>query len=86
MSGPQTQHIDADLLNTSLDARIAYLKAFLGFGQKQADIINKIAPLVKDLIPAVVDDIYSKLFEFDVTKQVFMERNEVCMDYFPSFS
>ncbi|KAK0221017.1 Protoglobin-domain-containing protein [Armillaria nabsnona] len=73
---PTAQEIDPELLRTSINARMAYLKDFLGFGKPQQDILNKTSPLIYGSIPEVVDGLYSKLFEFDVTKQIFMERNE----------
>lgn len=67
---PTAQEIDPELLRTSINARMAYLKDFLGFGKPQQDILNKTSPLIYGSIPEVVDGLYSKLFEFDVTKQV----------------
>jgi hypothetical protein len=71
--------VDPELLKTSLEFRVDYMKSFIGFGPAQANIINKVAPLVTDMIPEVVDHLYAKLFEFDVTKKIFMERNDVCL-------
>ncbi|KAE9400763.1 hypothetical protein BT96DRAFT_965180, partial [Gymnopus androsaceus JB14] len=71
-----TQEIDPVLLRTSLEDRINYVKDFIMFGKTDQDILNKVAPMVNDLIPSVVDDLYAKLFEFDVTKQIFLQRNE----------
>ncbi|KAF5365693.1 hypothetical protein D9758_003277 [Tetrapyrgos nigripes] len=71
-----TQEIDPDLLRASPEFRAAYLTDFLNFGREQQDSLNKVAPLVNDKIPAIVDDLYAKLFEFDITKQVFLERNQ----------
>ncbi|KZT24319.1 hypothetical protein NEOLEDRAFT_1135099, partial [Neolentinus lepideus HHB14362 ss-1] len=71
-----TQEIDPRLLRASLDDRVAYLTDFLGFTSADSDIITKAAPFVNDIIPAMVDDMYAKLFEFDVTKKVFMTRNQ----------
>ncbi|KAJ3904529.1 Protoglobin-domain-containing protein [Lentinula edodes] len=76
ISNPTTQEISPSLLRTSLPDRINYIKDFLMFGTPDQEILHKVAPLVNDLIPQVVDDLYAKLFEFDVTKQVFLKRNE----------
>ncbi|KAJ3825546.1 Protoglobin-domain-containing protein [Lentinula raphanica] len=73
---PPTQEISPELLRTSLHDRINYLKDFILFRKADQDILHKVAPLVNDLIPQVVDELYSKLFEFDVTKQIFLQRNE----------
>lgn len=72
-----TQEIDEELLRTSIEDRIAYLTDFLGFTSRDAEIINHVAPLVHGLIPDMVDGMYEKLFEFDITKRVFMTRNHV---------
>lgn len=71
-----TQEVDPLLLRKSLDDRVAYLTDFLGFTSDDSDIITKVAPFVNDLIPEMVDDMYAKLFEFDITKRVFMTRNQ----------
>ena len=72
-----TQEVDPLLIKTSLDDRIAYLTDFLNFGSRDAEIISKIAPAVNAVIPGMVDGMYAKLFEFDITKKVFMTRNQV---------
>ncbi|PSS35402.1 hypothetical protein PHLCEN_2v1557 [Hermanssonia centrifuga] len=74
-----TQEVDPNLIKISLDDRIAYLTDFLNFTSHDADVIKRIAPLVNDIIPGLVDDLYAKLFEFDITKKVFMTRNQVFM-------
>ncbi|KAI0772026.1 Protoglobin-domain-containing protein [Trametes elegans] len=71
-----TQEVDPLLIKTSLEDRIAYLTDFLNFGSRDADLINKIAPAVNEVIPTMVDGMYAKLFEFDITKKVFMSRNQ----------
>ncbi|KAJ3551956.1 hypothetical protein NM688_g4414 [Phlebia brevispora] len=71
-----TQEVDPQLIKTSLDDRIAYLTDFLNFTSHDSDTIRKVAPLVNDIIPGLVDDLYAKLFEFDITKKVFMTRNQ----------
>ena len=73
-----TQEVDPLLIKTSLEDRIAYLTDFLNFTSRDAELISKIAPAVHDVIPALVDGMYAKLFEFDITKKVFMTRNQVC--------
>ncbi|KAI9001358.1 Protoglobin-domain-containing protein [Trametes punicea] len=71
-----TQEVDPLLIKTSLEDRIAYLTDFLNFTSRDAEIISKIAPHVHEVIPAMVDGMYAKLFEFDITKKVFMTRNQ----------
>ncbi|EMD40897.1 hypothetical protein CERSUDRAFT_111476 [Gelatoporia subvermispora B] len=71
-----TQEIDPVLLKHSLEDRVAYLTDFLNFTSHDAEAITKLAPAVNDIIPGLVDDMYAKLFEFDITKKVFMTRNQ----------
>ncbi|TFK48107.1 hypothetical protein OE88DRAFT_1665207 [Heliocybe sulcata] len=71
-----TQEVDPLLLRKSLEDRVAYLTDFLGFTSDDSDMITKVAPYVNDIIPEMVDDMYAKLFEFDITKKVFMNRNQ----------
>lgn len=71
-----TQEVDPLLIKTSLDDRIVYLTDFLNFTSRDHEIISKIAPAVNAAIPALVDGMYAKLFEFDITKKVFMTRNQ----------
>ncbi|TRM66363.1 Protoglobin-domain-containing protein [Schizophyllum amplum] len=70
------QEVDEEALRTDINARMVYLKDFVNFTRRDEDAIRKVGPLVNELIPEVVDALYSKLFEFDVTKQVFMQRND----------
>jgi hypothetical protein len=72
-----TQEVNEHVIRHSLDARIAYLTDFLGFTSADAEIITEVAPLVNGIIPEMVDGMYAKLFEFDITKRVFMDRNQV---------
>ncbi|KAH8823113.1 Protoglobin-domain-containing protein [Flagelloscypha sp. PMI_526] len=71
-----TQEIDPLLIRKSLEARMAYLTDFLDFGLDDAIAISDVAPFVHSVIPGMVDGMYAKLFEFDITKKVFMQRNE----------
>jgi len=70
-----TQEVDPVLLKNSLEDRIAYLTDFLNFTSHDSDVISQIAPSVNGIIPSLVDSMYAKLFEFDITKKVFMTRN-----------
>jgi hypothetical protein len=72
-----TQEVDELALRDSIEERMAYLTDFLGFTSADADIITEVAPLVNNIIPGMVDGMYEKLFEFDITKRVFMTRNQV---------
>ena len=72
-----TQEVDPELIKYSLEDRIAYLTDFLNFTTYDAEVIQRVGPSVNNIIPGLVDDLYAKLFEFDITKKVFMTRNQV---------
>lgn len=67
------QHIDPATL-TTLAARTAYAKAFVGFTPADAATLHAAQPAVAALIPAVVDAVYTKLLSFDITAQAFVPR------------
>ncbi|KAG8749744.1 hypothetical protein FRC11_011081, partial [Ceratobasidium sp. 423] len=69
------QHIDANLINTDLQARVDYLAKFIEFGPKDVEALHGAAPIVKPLVSAAVDAVYEKLFSFDITRVTFMARN-----------
>ncbi|PIL36931.1 hypothetical protein GSI_00621 [Ganoderma sinense ZZ0214-1] len=71
-----TQEVDPLLIKTSLEDRVAYLTDFLGFTSRDAELISKIAPTVNEVIPSMVDGMYAKMFEFDITKKIFLTRNQ----------
>ncbi|KAL4242327.1 Globin-sensor domain-containing protein [Abortiporus biennis] len=71
-----TQEVDPILIKNSLEDRIAYLTDFINFSSHDTDTIKKVAPHVTAIIPELVDEMYAKLFEFDITKKVFMTRNQ----------
>lgn len=73
---PALQHIDEDRLYHDLAYRFEYLAKFADFGDEDIKAIHASAPVVAPLVPAIVDAVYEKLFSFDCTKRIFMQRNE----------
>ncbi|KZV73417.1 hypothetical protein PENSPDRAFT_648950 [Peniophora sp. CONT] len=73
---PTMQEIDPEAIRLHLEDRMRYLKDFLGFGVKDQEIMKRIAPIVSETINETVERLYANLFEFDITKKVFMERND----------
>ena len=45
-------------------------------GAEDIKAIEAVADKIRPLVPTVVDAVYSKLFEFDVTKKFFVPKNE----------
>ncbi|KAK2060017.1 hypothetical protein LY76DRAFT_510886 [Colletotrichum caudatum] len=68
-------HIDREELYTDLEARIRYLHSFLDFSSKDIDALTSGAKYVKALIPAVVNIVYHKLLQYDVTARAFTTRS-----------
>jgi hypothetical protein len=48
----------------------------LEFTSADADILHASAPLLSSLVPNVVDAVYLKLFDYDITKIVFLPRDK----------
>ncbi|KDN46934.1 hypothetical protein RSAG8_04011, partial [Rhizoctonia solani AG-8 WAC10335] len=72
---PEMRHIDANLINTDLQARVDYLAKFIEFGPADVEALHNAASIVKPLAGAAVDAVYEKLFTFDITRVTFMARN-----------
>ncbi|CUA69290.1 hypothetical protein RSOLAG22IIIB_13980 [Rhizoctonia solani] len=72
MSG--MRYIDANLINTDLQARVDYLTKFIEFGPADVEALHNAAPILKPLADAAVDAVYEKLFSFDITRAKYMAR------------
>lgn len=68
------QHIDERRLESDLPYRFGYLAEFMGLSQSDIDAIHSSASLLAPIVPALVDAVYDKLFEYDATKRHFMPR------------
>ncbi|KAK4211081.1 Protoglobin-domain-containing protein [Rhypophila decipiens] len=69
------QHIDRKSLYTSLESRIRYLHSFLDFGQNDIEALTSGAKYIQALIPAVVNIVYKKLLQYDITARAFQTRS-----------
>ena len=69
-------HIDRTKLYTDLQYRFNYVAQFVEFGEEDIKAIKNSAPIIAPLVDTVVELVYEKLFSFDITKQVFLARNE----------
>jgi len=69
------QHVDRKELYTNLEARIRYLHSFLDFSSKDIDALISGAKYIKALIPAVVNIVYKKLLQYDITARAFQTRS-----------
>ncbi|KAI8987867.1 Protoglobin-domain-containing protein [Mycotypha africana] len=71
-----TEHIDEKKLYTDDKYRYDYIAAYIGFGEKDLQAIQNVAEKMEPLVPALVDAVYVKQFDFDVTKKYFLPKNE----------
>ncbi len=55
-------------LYTDRTYRFNYVTDFLEFGAKDLEAIRKIREPLLELVPAIVDAVYDKLFSYDITK------------------
>jgi len=69
------QHIDRNKLYSDLGYRFDYVSKFMGFGAEDIKAIKASAPFVAPLVPTIVNAVYNKLFSFDITREIFVERN-----------
>lgn len=58
----------------SLQSRVSYTRDFLNFTADDAAALHAAKPYLAPLVPAVVDAVYVKLFEFSITMQAFVPR------------
>jgi len=71
-----SEHIDNNLIQTSIRYRFDYLSKFLNFTSDDIVLLNAFAPILFPCIPVIADTVYRKLFSFDITKQYFLVRNQ----------
>ncbi|KAK4034051.1 Protoglobin-domain-containing protein [Parachaetomium inaequale] len=69
------QHIDRKSLYTNLEARIRYLHSFLDFGASDIEALRSGSKYIQALIPAVVNIVYRKLLQYDITARAFQTRS-----------
>jgi hypothetical protein len=66
--------IAEDQLESNLEYRFGYLAEFISFGREDVEAIHGAATGLGPLVPALVDAVYVKLFEYDATKRHFVPR------------
>ncbi|KAK4127032.1 hypothetical protein N657DRAFT_611279 [Parathielavia appendiculata] len=65
------QHVDRKSLYTNLESRIRYLHSFLDFGANDIEALRSGFKYIQALIPAVVNIVYRKLLQYDITAGAF---------------
>jgi hypothetical protein len=66
--------INEGRLEKDLGYRFGYLTEFMGFGADDVQAIQAAAPRLAPLVPALVDAVYVKLFDYSSTKRHFVPR------------
>ncbi|KAF9963070.1 hypothetical protein BGZ65_006135 [Modicella reniformis] len=70
------EHIDRAQLYKDTVYRFQYVANFMDFGEEDIAAIKGAAELLKPLVPAVVNAVYAKLHQFDITWEVMAKRHE----------
>jgi hypothetical protein len=68
------KNIDENRLETDLGYRFGYLTEFMEFGAEDIAAIHAAAGVLGPIVPALVDAVYVKLFNYDATKRHFVPR------------
>ncbi|TFK56267.1 hypothetical protein OE88DRAFT_1731873 [Heliocybe sulcata] len=66
-------HIDPRSLS-DLTARVHYLKSFIQFTDEDGAAVQAAGPLLSQLLPAILDAVYSHLLSFDITAKAFLPK------------
>ncbi|KAI1828249.1 Protoglobin-domain-containing protein [Xylaria intraflava] len=69
------RHIDRKDLYTNLETRIQYLHSFLDFSSRDIEALISGSKYIKALIPALVNIVYHKLLQYDITARAFKTRS-----------
>ncbi|KAF9110897.1 hypothetical protein BGX27_005736 [Mortierella sp. AM989] len=70
------EHIERSQLYQDPVYRFQYVAKFMNFGEEDIQAIKGAAELIKPLVPSVVDAVYTKLHQFDITWDVMAKRHE----------
>jgi Protoglobin len=66
------KRIAEDQLESDRQYRFGYLADFIGFGHEDVEAVHGAAAGLAPLVPALVDAVYVKLFDYDATKRHFV--------------
>ncbi|PKY04287.1 hypothetical protein P168DRAFT_297184 [Aspergillus campestris IBT 28561] len=73
--GRPIKHVGRKELYTSLEARVRYLREMVDFNSADVEALTTGSKYIKALIPAVVNIVYKKLLENDITARAFHTRD-----------
>lgn len=69
------KHVSRKEIYTRLEARVNYLRDFLDFNTDDIEALESGHKYIKALIPAIVNMVYKKLLERDITARAFLIRS-----------
>ncbi|KAF2013970.1 hypothetical protein BU24DRAFT_424978 [Aaosphaeria arxii CBS 175.79] len=69
------QYFSRKDLYTNLEVRIQYLHSFLDFSSRDIEALISGAKYIKALIPAIVNIVYKKLLQYDITARALETRS-----------
>lgn len=75
------EHIDENRIRSDLRYRFEYLSKYLDFTQQDVRILNSLAPILLPVLPSIVEQIYAKLYSFDITRNYFLIRHDGFQTY-----
>ncbi|CAF1072833.1 unnamed protein product [Rotaria magnacalcarata] len=70
-----TEHIDKTLIENNLRNRFDYISKFIKFTTDDIAALNDLGRLAVPLIPIIVDQIFQRVLDFDITKRYFVMRH-----------
>ncbi|CAF1310467.1 unnamed protein product [Adineta ricciae] len=69
------EHVDHHLVETNLRHRFEYLAKFVNFTTDDIVMLNRIGKLTASMLPDIVDQIFQRFLDFDITKRYFLMRH-----------
>jgi hypothetical protein len=67
-------HIDEPRLDSDVAYRFEFLTGFMGFGLADQQAVHGAAAHLAPIVPALVDAVYDKLFQYDATMRHFVPK------------
>ncbi len=67
--------VDQARLDSDSHYRYDFLAGFIGFGEEEIQTLHEIAPHMVKVLPKLVDRVYEKMFDYDITKRQFVPRH-----------
>jgi hypothetical protein len=71
-----TEHIDDEKLKFDIRYRFDFISKFLNFTSEDIKVLNNFSTIILPIIPVIVDSVYRRLFQYDITKNYFIINNE----------